>query len=159
MEAALAVADRYLLDRIVVNQPLYNMFERKIEEEIIPLGEKKGIGQVVYSPLAQGLLTGKYASKQAVPENSRASKIGADRLKINEDRIQKVQALGLVASELGMTVGQLALAWILRQNNVASALVGASRPEQVEENVKASGMKLSSDTLTAIDEILKADSN
>lgn len=159
MEAALAVADRYLLDRIVVNQPLYNMFERKIEEEIIPLGEKKGIGQVVYSPLAQGLLTGKYASKQAVPENSRASKIGADRLKINEDRIQKVQALGLVASELGITVGQLALAWILRQNNVASALVGASRPEQVEENVKASGMKLSSDTLTAIDEILKADSN
>ncbi|MGV2805887.1 aldo/keto reductase, partial [Clostridium perfringens] len=77
MEAALAVADRYLLDRIVVNQPLYNMFERKIEEESIPLGEKKGIGQVVYSPLAQGLLTGKYASKQAVPENSRASKIGA----------------------------------------------------------------------------------
>ena len=100
MEAALAVADRYLLDRIVVNQPLYNMFERKIEEEIIPLGEKKGIGQVVYSPLAQGLLTGKYASKQAVPENSRASKIGADRLKMSEVRIQKVQALGLAASEL-----------------------------------------------------------
>ena len=159
MEAALAVADRYLLDRIVVNQPLYNMFERKIEEEIIPLGEKKGIGQVVYSPLAQGLLTGKYASKQDVPENSRASKLGADRLKISEDRIQKVQALGLVASELDMTVGQLALAWILRQNNVTSALVGASRPEQVEENVKASGMKLSSDTLTVIEDILKADPN
>lgn len=157
MEAALAVADRYLLDRIVVNQPLYNMFERKIEEEVIPLGEKKGIGQVVYSPLAQGLLTGKYASREEVPDNSRASKIGADRIKMSEDRLQKVQALGRIADELGITVGQLALAWILRQDNVSSALVGASRPEQVEENVKASGIKLSPDTLSVIEEVLKAD--
>lgn len=95
MEAALAVADRYLLDRIVVNQPLYNMFERKIEEEIIPLGEKKGIGQVVYSPLAQGLLTGKYASKQDVPENSRASKLGADRLKITKTAYRKYRRWAL----------------------------------------------------------------
>ncbi|WP_422658679.1 aldo/keto reductase family protein [Paenibacillus sp. EC2-1] len=155
MEEALAVADRYLLDRIVVNQPLYNMFERSIEEEIIPLGEKKGIGQVVYSPLAQGVLTGKYASAEKVPENSRASKLGSDRLKISEERIHQVQALGRIADEHGISVGQLALAWILRQSNVASALVGASRPEQVEENVKASGIKLSPDTLTAIEEILK----
>lgn len=155
MEEALAVADRYLLDRIVVNQPLYNMFERSIEEEIIPLGEKKGIGQVVYSPLAQGILTGKYASAEKVPENSRASKLGSDRLKISEERIHQVQALGHIADEHGISVGQLALAWILRQSNVASALVGASRPEQVEENVKASGIKLSPDTLTAIEEILK----
>ncbi|UNK18179.1 aldo/keto reductase family protein [Paenibacillus sp. N3/727] len=155
MEEALAVADRYLLDRIVVNQPLYNMFERGIEDEIIPLGEKKGIGQVVYSPLAQGVLTGKYASQEDVPENSRASKLGSDRLKISEERISQVQALGHIADELGISVGQLALAWILRQGNVSSALVGASRPEQVEENVKASGIKLSSDTLTAIEDILK----
>ncbi|WP_106767343.1 aldo/keto reductase family protein [Paenibacillus faecalis] len=154
MQEALAVADRYLLDRIVVNQPLYNMFERSIEEEIIPLGEKKGIGQVVYSPLAQGVLTGKYASVKDIPANSRASKLGADRLKINEDRIKKVQALGGIASELGISVSQLALAWVLRKDNVASALVGASRPEQVEENVQASGIKLSPDTLTAIEEIL-----
>lgn len=154
MEEALAVADRYLLDRIVVNQPLYNMFERSIEEEIIPLGEKKGIGQVVYSPLAQGVLTGKYASIEKVPENSRASKLGSDRLKISEERIHQVQALGRIADEHGISVGQLALAWILRQSNVASALVGASKPEQVEENVKASGVKLSPDTLTAIEEIL-----
>ncbi|MGM1045480.1 voltage-dependent potassium channel beta subunit, animal [Paenibacillus uliginis N3/975] len=155
MEEALAVADRYLLDRIVVNQPLYNMFERGIEDEIIPLGEKKGIGQVVYSPLAQGVLTGKYASREDVPENSRASKLGSDRLKISEERISQVQALGHIADELGISVGQLALAWILRQGNVSSALVGASRPEQVEENVNASGIKLSSDTLTAIEDILK----
>lgn len=154
MQEALAVADRYLLDRIVVNQPLYNMFERSIEEEIIPLGEKKGIGQVVYSPLAQGVLTGKYASVKDIPANSRASKLGADRLKINEDRIKKVQALGGIASGLGISVSQLALAWVLRKDNVASALVGASRPEQVEENVQASGIKLSPDTLIAIEEIL-----
>lgn len=131
------------------------MFERGIEDEIIPLGEKKGIGQVVYSPLAQGVLTGKYASREDVPENSRASKLGSDRLKISEERISQVQALGHIADELGISVGQLALAWILRQGNVSSALVGASRPEQVEENVNASGIKLSSDTLTAIEDILK----
>lgn len=156
MEEALAVADRYLLDRIVVNQPLYNMFERSIEKEIIPLGEKKGIGQVVYSPLAQGVLTGKYATRESMPENSRAFKLGADRLKISEDRLHKVRQLGEIAHDLGITVGQLALAWILRQGNVASALVGASRPEQVEENVNASGIKLAADTLQAIQHILES---
>lgn len=155
MEEALAVADRYLLDRIVVNQPLYNMFERSIEDEIIPLGERKGIGQVVYSPLAQGVLTGKYASKEDVPENSRASKLGSDRLKLSDERLSQVQELGRIAGELGISMGQLALAWILRQDNVSSALVGASRPEQIEENVKASGIKLTPDALTAIEDILK----
>lgn len=154
MEAALAVADRYLLDRIVVNQPLYNMFEREIEKEIIPLGEQKGIGQVVYSPLAQGLLTGKYNSLGHIPENSRAAKLGWNEDKISDVRIAKVQQLEKVANELDVKVGQLALAWILRQKNVSSALVGASRPEQVVQNVKASGMTLSAEVLERIEQIL-----
>lgn len=154
MEAALAVADRYLLDRIVVNQPLYNMFEREIEKEIIPLGEKKGIGQVVYSPLAQGLLTGKYSSSGTIPENSRAAKLGWKEDKISDVRIAKVQQLELIANELDIQVGQLALAWILRQDNVSSALVGASRPEQVVQNVEASGIILSEDVLARVEQIL-----
>ncbi len=154
MEAALAVADRYLLDRIVVNQPLYNMFEREIEKEIIPLGEKKGIGQVVYSPLAQGLLTGKYSSSANIPENSRAAKLAWNQDKISDVRIAKVRQLEEVANDLGIKVGQLALAWILRQNNVSSALVGASRPEQVVQNVEASGITLSEDVLERIEQIL-----
>lgn len=152
MTEALAVADRYLLDHIVVNQPIYNMFERYIEKEIIPLGERRGIGQVVFSPLAQGLLTGKYNT--GIPDDSRAAKL--DRLKkaITEEKIDKVRQLSGIASELNISVGNLALAWILRQPNVASALVGASRPEQVEENVKASGITLSDDVLQHIEDIL-----
>lgn len=154
MVEALAIADRYLLDRIIVNQPIYNMFERYIEKEIIPLGERKGIGQVVFSPLAQGLLTGKYASADNIPQDSRAAKNDNMRKQITEDKIAKVRKLGEIASELGITVGQLALAWVLRQPNVASALVGASRPEQVKENAGASGIELSSDVLDRIESIL-----
>lgn len=152
MMDALAVADRYLLDHIVVNQPIYNMFERYIEKEIIPLGERRGIGQVVFSPLAQGLLTGKYNS--AIPEDSRAAKMDRMKSAITEEKIEKVRKLSEIASELDITVGNLALAWILRQPNVASALVGASRPQQVEENVKASGIELSEDILKQIEDII-----
>ncbi|AIQ46235.1 voltage-gated potassium channel [Paenibacillus sp. FSL R7-0273] len=155
MTEALAVADRYLLDRIVVNQPIYNMFERYIEKEIIPLGERKGIGQVVFSPLAQGLLTGKYSSADDIPEDSRASKLERMRHGITEEKIAKVQALGEIAAELDISVGNLALSWILRQPNVASALVGASRPEQVEENVKASGIELNDEVLSRIAAIIE----
>jgi voltage-dependent potassium channel beta subunit len=154
MAEALAVADRYLLDHIVVNQPIYNMFERYIEKEIIPLGERKGIGQVVFSPLAQGLLTGKYSSVSDIPEDSRAAKLDWMRKGITEERIAKVQELGSLAAELDLSVGNLALAWILRQPNVASALVGASRPEQVEENVKASGIELTAEVVARIEDII-----
>ncbi|GIP44022.1 voltage-gated potassium channel [Paenibacillus sp. J45TS6] len=155
MAEAHTIANQYLLDRIVVNQPMYNMFERSIEDEIIPFGEEKGIGQVVFSPLAQGLLTGKYNSATELPENSRAAKLDFVRDGITEDKIAKVKQLGRIAEELGISMSQLAIAWILRQKNVASALVGASRPQQVAENVKASGIKLSADVLQQIEYILK----
>jgi voltage-dependent potassium channel beta subunit len=155
MAEALGVADRYLLDRIVVNQPIYNMFERYIEKEIIPLGERSGIGQVVFSPLAQGLLTGKYSSVSDIPEDSRAAKLDWMRKGITEEKIAKVRKLGEIAAELDISVGNLALAWILRQPNVASALVGASRPDQVTENAKASGIELTEELQNRIEEILK----
>lgn len=151
---AFAIADKYLLDRIVVNQPIYNLFERYIEKEIIPLGIKKGFGQVVFSPLAQGLLTGKYSSNQQVPEESRAAKQENFKNRITEEKLAKVELLKEIASELELTVGQLSLAWILRQPNVSSALIGASRPDQVEENVKASGIELDHETLERISAVI-----
>ncbi len=156
MEEALGTADRYLLDRIVVSQPIYNMFNRYIEKEVIPLGEAKGISQVVFSPLAQGLLTGKYDSAASIPSDSRAAKLEWVKNGITEEKIEAVMKLSAIAREIGLTMGQLALAWILRQPNVASALVGASRPEQVEENVKATGVVLTGETLDSIEEILKS---
>jgi voltage-dependent potassium channel beta subunit len=154
MAEALALADKYLLDRIIVNQPIYNMFNRYIEKEVIPLGERKGIGQVVFSPLAQGLLAGKYRSVNDIPQDSRAAKHEHMRKGITEDKIAKVLELEKIANELNITIAQLALAWILRQPNVASALVGASRPEQVEDNAKASGIELSQEVLDRIEAIL-----
>jgi voltage-dependent potassium channel beta subunit len=153
---AVHLADKKLLDRIVVNQPQYSMLQRYIEKEIIPVSEKHGIGQVVFSPLAQGVLTGKYKQGEAVPADSRAAQ---DRYKglfglLTEENLNKVELLKEVAQDNNLSLANLALAWILRQENIASALIGASRPEQVEENAKASGVKLSSDTLARIEEIL-----
>ena len=151
---ALGTADKYLLDRVVVNQPVYNMFNRYIEKEIVPLSERSGIGQVVFSPLAQGLLTGKYTSVSDVPADSRAAKLEWMKNGITEEKLAKVRQLEGIAKELGLSVGNLALAWILRLDNIASALVGASRPEQVTENAKASGVKLEADVLEKIEAIL-----
>ncbi|MDU0205321.1 aldo/keto reductase family protein [Paenibacillus sp. MAH-36] len=154
MAQALAVADKYLLDRIIVNQPIYNLFNRYIEKEVIPLGEQQGIGQVVFSPLAQGLLTGKYKSVSDIPQDSRAAKLDNFRKGLTEENIAKVQQLEAVATDLNISIGNLALAWILRQPNVSSALVGASRPAQVEDNAKASDITLSADVLERVEAIM-----
>lgn len=157
IQEALHTADRYLLDRIVVNQPQYNMFNRYIEKEIIPLSAKNGISQVVFSPLAQGLLTGKYKRGAALPEGSRATDPNANswivRL-LTDDNLAKVEALEGIAAELELSLSQLALAWILRDANIASALIGATKPEQVEENAKASGVVLDEDVLQRIEKVL-----
>ncbi|QQK77379.1 aldo/keto reductase family protein [Salicibibacter cibarius] len=153
---ALHIADKRLLDRLVVNQPIYNMLNRYIEKEIIPQGQQHGIGQVVFSPLAQGVLSGKYQKGADIPADSRA----AENYKVisrflNDESLDRVAELQEVAAKEELSLSQLAIAWILRQNNVSSALIGASRPEQVEENVKASGVKLSDESLQRIETILE----
>ena len=158
IEEAMHVADQYLLDRFVVNQPQYSMLNRKIEGEIIPVSKKYGVGQVVFSPLAQGLLTGKYKSLSDIPEDSRAANDKMNRFikgLLNESTLARVQKIGAIADRLGIPMAQLALAWVLRQSNVASALIGASRPAQVAENVKASGYVLTEEILAEIEEALR----
>jgi voltage-dependent potassium channel beta subunit len=157
IQEGLQTADKYLLDRIVVNQPKYNMLERYIEKEVIPLSARNGISQVVFSPLAQGILTGKYKRGEQPPADSRASDPRANQFiggLLNDRNLAKAEQLGGMANELGIKLSQLALAWILRQPNVASALIGASRPEQVEENVKAIDVTLTDDVIAKIEEIL-----
>jgi voltage-dependent potassium channel beta subunit len=154
---AVHLADKRLLDRIVVNQPQYSMLNRYIEKEVLPVSEKHGIGQVVFSPLAQGVLTGKYQKGAEAPAGSRATQKNLGSLfgLLNDENLDKVENLKGVAAENNLSLSQLALAWILRQPGVASALVGASRPEQLEENVKAAGVKLSQDTINQIEDILR----
>jgi aryl-alcohol dehydrogenase-like predicted oxidoreductase len=157
MTEAVHLADKKLLDRIVVNQPNYSMLHRNIENEIIPVAEKHGIGQVVFSPLAQGVLTGKYKKGEDAPAGTRAAQqnLNLSRL-LTDQNLDKVEQLKGIAAEENLKLSQLAIAWILRQKNVASALVGASRPEQLEENAQASGVHLSAETLEKIELILQA---
>jgi len=142
----------------VSNQPQYSMLWRVIEAEVVPASEELGIGQVVFSPIAQGVLTGKYVPGQQPPEGSRATddKGGANMIRrfLNDDVLTRVQELKPVADEAGLSLSQLAVAWVLQNPNVSSAIVGASRPEQVIENVKASGVKLEDGLLKRIDEVL-----
>jgi len=145
------------VERWVSSQPQYSMLWRAPEAEVIPLCEREGISQIVWSPLAQGVLTGKYRPGEPPPADSRAASeaMGGfiDRL-IESNVLAAVQRLKPVAEQAGLTMVQLALAWVLRQPNVASAIVGASRPEQVHANAAASGVELSPDTLAAVDEAL-----
>jgi aryl-alcohol dehydrogenase-like predicted oxidoreductase len=151
---ALRVADEGGLDRIVSNQPEYSLLQRRIEAEIIPLCAREGVGQVVWSPLAQGVLTGKYAPGQAPPAASRAAsaRMGTFiRRWMSDEVLEAVQRLRTVADEVGVTMAQLALAWVLGEPNVCSAIIGASRPSQLEENCAASGRQLTPEVLAAID--------
>ncbi len=154
---ALRIAGEMNLDRIVSNQPRYNMVQRQIEAEVVPLSEREGVGQVVFSPLAQGILTGKYRKGEAPEQGTRAADPESNRFMrqlMNERVLSAVDGLRSVASEAGLGMGQLALAWVLRQENVSSAIIGASRPEQVEDNARASGVHLSGDVVSEIDRIL-----
>ncbi len=158
LASALRIADEMGLDRIVSNQPQYNMLWRVIEAEVVPLSEREGIGQIVFSPLAQGVLTGKYKPGAAPPAGSRATdtKGGArfvSRL-LEDDVLSRVQLLQPLAAQAGLPMSQLALAWVLHNPNVSSAIIGATRPEQITENVAASGVKLDADLLDRIDEVL-----
>ncbi|AWS41911.1 aldo/keto reductase family protein [Streptosporangium subroseum] len=154
---ALKIADEMGFDRLVSNQPQYSMLWRVIESEIVPLSEKEGVSQIVFSPIAQGVLTGKYLPGQPPPSGSRATDPSGSNMiarLLNDDVLARVQELKPIAADLGLSMAQLAVAWVLQNPNVASAIVGATRPEQVHDNVKASGVKLDTDVLKKIDDVL-----
>ncbi|PWM99546.1 MAG: aldo/keto reductase, partial [Propionibacterium sp.] len=143
---------------LVSNQPHYNMLWRVIEPRVVPVSRTLGLSQIVWSPMEQGLLTGKYLPGKPVPPNSRAaSKVGAgldNLIEHDQKTVERVQGLRPIADELGITMAQLAIAWVLQNDNVAAALVGASRPEQVTSNVGASGVKIPPELMSRIDEVL-----
>ncbi|SEL19281.1 aldo/keto reductase family protein [Nonomuraea pusilla] len=154
---ALKIADEMGFDRIVSNQPQYSMLWRVIEAEVVPLSRREGVGQIVWSPIAQGVLTGKYLPGQQPPEGSRATDASGSAMIarfMRDDVLTRVQDLKPVAADLGLSMAQLAVAWVLQNPNVSSAIVGASRPEQVRDNVKASGVKLDDDVMKRIDDVL-----
>ena len=144
--------------QLISSQPQYSMLWRVIEDEVVPASRELGISQIVWSPIAQGVLTGKYKPGEQPPAGSRATdeKGGADMVKrfMNDDVLGRVQKLEPVAAQAGLSMAQLAVAWVLQNDNVAAALIGASRPEQVGENVKAAGVVLEPEVMTAIDEAL-----
>lgn len=143
---------------LISSQPQYSMLWRIIEPEVVPTCRELGLGQIVWSPMAQGVLSGKYLPGQPPPAGSRATdeKGGANFIKrfMTDDVLTRVQQLAPIAAELGLTTAQLAIAWVLQNDNVAAALVGASRPEQVAENVKASGVRIPDELLARIDQVL-----
>ena len=154
---ALRIAGQMGFDRIVSNQPQYNMLWRVIEAEVVPLCAKEGLGQIVWSPMAQGVLTGKYRPGSPPPPGSRAtdpSGSGFISHYLSEDVLSQVQQLAPIAAEAGLSPAQLAIAWTLQNPSVSAAIVGATRPEQVRENVQASGVRLSDSVLQQIDGIL-----
>ncbi|MBB1513963.1 aldo/keto reductase family protein [Tessaracoccus sp. MC1627] len=143
----------------VSNQPQYSMLWRVIEDQVVPASEEVGVSQIVWSPVAQGVLTGKYLPGQPAPEGSRATDTKGGQGMISrwmrDDVLTKVQNLSPIADELGLTMAQLAVAWVLQNDNVAAAIIGASRPEQIAENVKASGVEIPEELMARIDEALE----
>jgi aryl-alcohol dehydrogenase-like predicted oxidoreductase len=144
--------------QLISNQPQYSMLWRVIEGEVVPTSKELGVSQVVFSPIAQGVLTGKYKPGQPPPAGSRATdeKGGANFIRrfMTDDVLTRVADLEPIAKELGLTQAQLAVAWVLQNENVAAAIIGASRPEQVEENVKAAGVTIPPELLARIDDVL-----
>ena len=144
--------------QLISNQPQYSMLWRVIEGEVVPVSQELGISQVVWSPIAQGVLSGKYRPGEQPPEGSRATddRGGAEMIKrwMRDEVLQRVQQLEPVAREAGLSMASLAVAWVLQNANVATAIIGASRPEQVYDNAKAAGVRLPNEVLTRIDEIL-----
>lgn len=157
ISTALDMGERLFMHRLVSNQPRYNMFQRGIESTVIPLCEQLGLGQLVFSPLGQGMLTGKYRRGTAAPEGSRATtesgRVFIERY-LTDENFAKVEALQGLAADCGLSLTHLALAWVLRHPNISSAIIGASRPQQIEENVRAIGITLGADVLARIEEIL-----
>jgi aryl-alcohol dehydrogenase-like predicted oxidoreductase len=155
---AAAPLARELKIQLVSNQPQYSMLWRVIEAEVVPACEELGIGQLVFSPIAQGVLTGKYRPGQPPPAGSRATdeKSGAMFISrwMTDEVLGTVQQLAPIAEQAGLSLAQLAVAWVLQNPNVSSAIVGATRPEQVGENAKAAGVRLDAGLLKAIDEVL-----
>ncbi|MCY0904664.1 aldo/keto reductase family protein [Arthrobacter sp. H14-L1] len=144
--------------QLISNQPQYSMLWRVIEEKVVPASAELGLSQIVWSPIAQGVLSGKYQPGQPAPEGSRATdkKGGADMIKrwMSDDVLTGVHKLQPIADQAGLTMAQLAIAWVLQNKNVASAIIGASRPEQVASNVKAAGVKLDAEVLAGIEDAI-----
>jgi aryl-alcohol dehydrogenase-like predicted oxidoreductase len=158
IEAAVEVADRGRAYRPISNQPQYSMLRRGIEKRVLRTCTKRGIGQIVWSPLAQGVLTGKYGTG-ARPEGTRAAHPVQSRFMeafLTEEMLARVERLRPIAADLGLTMSQLAVAWVLRQPDVASAIVGATSPSQLEETAKASGVTLPPEALAKIDALFPA---
>jgi voltage-dependent potassium channel beta subunit len=148
---------KFNLDLLASNQPEYSMLNREIEDDVLPVSKQLGLGQVVYSPIAQGVLAGKYEPGQPPPAGTRAASPGDSGFMerfMRDDVLRAVQELRPIADDLGITMAQMALAWVLREPGVSSAIVGASRPEQMDENVGASGIELPPEALKRIDEVL-----
>jgi len=155
---ALKIQDARGFDRFISSQPQYSALSRAIEGKVIPLSKREGISQIVWSPMAQGVLTGKYLPGKKPPAGSRATdkKSGAGAISsfMKDEILEAVQNLRPIADSHNLTISQLAIAWVLQNENVAAAIMGATKPSQVKENVKAAGVKLSSDTMSAIDKVL-----
>ena len=157
---ALNIQDSRGYTRFVSSQPQYSMLWRVIESEVVPLSKEKGIGQIVWSPIAQGALTGKYLPGKKPPAGSRATdkKGGANMISrwMRDEVLIAVQNLKPIADANGLTLAQLAVAWVLQNPNISSAIIGATKPSQIKENVKASGVKLDASTMKQIDQVLGA---